>query len=264
MIGTIKVTRPPLLILGAIAPIALLLWVGKSWVYEGFLILITIFLGNAGWTLLNEYFDAEVDAINKPHKPIPSGSVEAIDVLVGGTLCIIVSLIANILVLRYNVIYSVGFLGHFCSYVYNVVRKDFLGNGCLGAVYGIASLMCLWPKHLFFSLAFATFTLSFNILQQWQDEYAELSKGIVTASKQLGKFKLPVVWILSLISLILYYLVYLPIMPKFLFMLGSVSVFCGGFAIIRNDKYLIEILCRRLSRLFLLFAFILLMIIVSI
>jgi hypothetical protein len=33
-------------------------------------------LANWGWTIYNELHDRKVDAINKPHKPLPSGQVD--------------------------------------------------------------------------------------------------------------------------------------------------------------------------------------------
>jgi len=73
LMGYIKVMRPPLTVLGLLASLALVLWSGKPLLYEGLLIILAISLGNTGYTMMNEVVDVDVDAKNKPWKPLPSG-----------------------------------------------------------------------------------------------------------------------------------------------------------------------------------------------
>jgi len=185
--GYIKVMRPPLTILGAVASLALVLWAGKPLLYEGLLIILAIFFGNMGYTMMNEVVDADVDAKNKPWKPIPSGQADfekalvISSVLIASSFCTVI-----ILTIRYGLFYLVGILGLVFSHVYNVLRKDLLGNVCMSGAYGIAALMSLYPKYPLFPVAFALLTFAFNLAVQYQDLEAERTAGVVTAPQQLG------------------------------------------------------------------------------
>jgi len=54
VIGYLKVLRPPLMILGLIAPLSLYLWSHKTIDFRGILVITAIFTGNLGYTLLND------------------------------------------------------------------------------------------------------------------------------------------------------------------------------------------------------------------
>jgi len=188
LMGYVKVTRPPLTVLGGIAPLALVLWAGKPLVWEGLLIVLAVFFGNMGYTMLNEVMDVETDAKNKPWKPLPSGQADLEKVLTASMFLIGFSL-ASLIVLSlfFNWFYMIGVLGLLFSHIYDVLRKDLLGNICMSGAYGIAALMSLYPKYLEFSLAFFLFTFAFNLAVQYQDLEAEKTVGVVTAPQQLGK-----------------------------------------------------------------------------
>jgi len=188
LMGYIKVMRPPLTILGAVASFALVLWAGKPLLYEGLLIILAIFFGNMGYTMMNEVVDADVDAKNKPWKPIPSGQADLEKVLIVSSFLIAASFCTVIiLTICYGLFYLVGLLGLVFSHIYDVLRKDLLGNVCMSGAYGIAALMSLYPKYPLFSVAFALFTFAFNLAVQYQDLEAERTVGVVTAPQQLGK-----------------------------------------------------------------------------
>jgi len=188
LMGYIKVMRPPLTILGLLASLALVLWSGKPLLYEGLLIILAISLGNAGYTTMNEVVDVDVDAKNKPWKPLPSGQADFEKVLVISSVLIATSFCTIIiLTICYGLFYLIGLLGLAFSHVYNVLRKDLLGNICMSGVYGIAALMSLYPKYPLFSVAFAMLTFAFNLAVQYQDLEAERTAGVVTAPQQLGR-----------------------------------------------------------------------------
>ena len=78
IVGIIKIIRPSnVLISGLTISVAVLIFGG-----EGFDILrlalmagIVGVLIDAGANVINDFFDVEIDRINKPHRPIPSGLV---------------------------------------------------------------------------------------------------------------------------------------------------------------------------------------------
>ena len=260
--GYIKVVRPPLTILGGIAPLALVLWAGKPLVWEGLLIVLAVFFGNMGWTMMNECMDIDVDAKNKPYKPLPSGQADWEKVFMASLFLIGLSF-ATLIVLSvlFGWFYMVGVLGPVFSYVYNVLRKDLLGNICMAGAYGIAALISLYPRYLIFSLAFALLTLAFNLAVQYQDLEAEKASGVITAPQQLGRVKTSLLGCLfSSLSLGIFLALlgetgYLPlasfIITAVLAMASSVSINYVGAGSMAQ-----EILNRYLGRIFLFAGFI--------
>jgi len=262
LVGYIKVTRPPLTILGGLAPLALVLWSGKPLVWEGLLIILAVFFGNMGYTMLNEVMDAETDAKNKPWKPIPSGQVDMEKVLVASVFlagCSLASLI--VLGLYFNWFYSVGAWGLLLSHVYNVLRKDVLGNICMSGAYGIAALISLYPKYLEFSLAFALLTFAFNLAVQYQDLEAEKTSGVVTAPQQLGVAGTVFLGALtSVISFMLFARLYEETLyfPLVFFKAASfiTLISAGSICVTKPESTVHELLNRYLGRIFLLIGFI--------
>jgi len=189
IIGYAKVLRPPLLLLGAVASLGLLKWSGQleTDMVKAFLILLMVFFGNEGWTIYNELHDKEVDRVNKPWKPLPSGQVDELTVFSLVVACLSVSILANcLLLLFYSNFYTLFVAFHISAWIYNAKRRDVLGNMCLGICYGLMALVCVYPSHLLFPLAFGLFTIAHNVNQQFQDVEAERTRGVVTLPQQLG------------------------------------------------------------------------------
>ena len=259
--GYIKVMRPPLATLGILAPLALVLWSDKP-LKEGVLVISSVFFGNLGWTMMNEYMDADVDAKNKPWKPIPAGEVDSYNVWFLSVVLIMFSL-ATIFFLgrEINCFYFVGFLGHLGSLVYNCLRKDLLGNVCMAISYGVAALISLYPRYLLFPLAFALLTLAFNLAVQWQDLSAEKAVGVITAPQELGRKGTAFLGlVLSLMSYLLFMLVFsrfrYPPLLMFAFT-GLVScVSCLSIIFVKPGSVVQEVLNRYLGRILLLAGFI--------
>lgn len=61
----------------------------------GFLV---AFLSTAGTMALNDYYDLEIDLINEPSRPIPSGLIEPGEALTCGFLCASLSIVASIMI----------------------------------------------------------------------------------------------------------------------------------------------------------------------
>ena len=249
--------RPPLLILGFLASVALLKWSNNLYdIPKSILIILAIGFGNAAFTTLNELKDVEVDRINKPWKPLPSGKVSKKSAQITIYASLILSVICLILLSVYNLFYLIiGILGLIGGYVYNAVRKDLIGNLFMGLTYGSAAAMSLYPKYLPFSIAFGAFTIAFNLLVQHQDLIAEKTAGVVTAPQQLGRDVTRYVSAtLSLISyLIYYYLWYVTgYAPLLLLQLTAILPI---FSAMYPESVVIETINRRITRLFLILGF---------
>jgi len=262
LMGYIKVTRPPLTILGFLASLALVLWSGKPLLYEGLLIILAISLGNAGYTMMNEVVDVDVDAKNKPWKPLPSGQADFEKVLAMSSILIASSFCTVIiLTICYGLFYLIGILGLAFSHVYDVLRKDLLGNVCMSGAYGIAALISLYPKYLLFPIAFCLLTFAFNLAVQYQDLEAERTAGVVTAPQQLGRIGTCLLgvalsaWSGALFCQLGIETDYLPLIA---FIISAILSMLSAFSIlfVSPESKVQEILNRYLVRIFLLIGFI--------
>ncbi|NJM86081.1 MAG: chlorophyll synthase ChlG [Cyanobacteria bacterium CRU_2_1] len=112
----------------------------------------------AGYTqTLNDFYDREIDAINEPYRPIPSGAISIPQVITQ----ILVLLIAGIALAygldqwaghRFPTITVTAIVGSFLSYIYSapplkLKKNGWLGNYALGASY-IA--LPWWAGHALF------------------------------------------------------------------------------------------------------------------
>jgi len=100
----------------------------------------------AGYTqTLNDFFDTEIDAINEPNRPIPSGKISIKDVKIQIWVLLIAGLIVAFLLDLYAkhsfpsvLLLALG--GSFVSYIYSapplkLKQNGWLGNYALGASY---------------------------------------------------------------------------------------------------------------------------------
>ena len=187
---------------------------------------LTAFLLTSSSMVLNDYFDREVDAINNPLKPIPSGKVSpknaiyfaAFLAFLGifsayliNVLCLAIALVSGIVSTAYNGYFKkTGFLGNLMVSLCVAIPFIF-GAAMLGKI----------PLHvlIFFTMVFLANT-GREITKGIVDVIGDKSKGIMTVAVKYGEFfasKLavafymlavflsPLPWLLGLLSI--YYLV---------------------------------------------------------
>jgi len=103
---------------------------------------MTVMLAAAGGYVINDYFDAEVDSINKPYRPIPSGIVSRNEALV---LSVVLALAAVALSLKSGLlsfVFVVLNTALLYAYSYKLKELGFLGNivvafeGAASIIYG--------------------------------------------------------------------------------------------------------------------------------
>ena len=133
-----------------------------SWTLENVLIAAACMLLSgpllAGYTqTLNDFYDREIDAINEPYRPIPSGAI-SIPRVVAQILVLLLAGVAVAYALdqwahhAFPVITAIALGGSFLSYIYSapplkLKKNGWLGNYALGASY-IA--LPWWAGHALF------------------------------------------------------------------------------------------------------------------
>ena len=91
----------------------------------------------AGYTqTINDFFDKEIDAINEPNRPIPSGKISIKDVkiqiwvlLIGINSCISIRFIRRT---YFPICFILALGGSFVSYIYSAPPLKLKQNGWLG------------------------------------------------------------------------------------------------------------------------------------
>jgi geranylgeranylglycerol-phosphate geranylgeranyltransferase len=114
--GYLTITRPVNAIVAGIASIIAYLIATGTVIPAAALLFIIVALITAAGNVINDYFDAEIDAVNRPDRPIPSGSLSRVSagnfagiLFVAGiiasmftnTLCITIALFNSLLLVAY-------------------------------------------------------------------------------------------------------------------------------------------------------------------
>ena len=136
----IEILRPGNAVMGAIS-IILVALIDKTLSIPVILAMITVFFETAAGNVINDYFDYNIDLINKPERPIPSGRISlkngrnyAYFLFTAGTVCgFLISYLTNnwipfIIVLIADVILYL--------YAYKLKNTPLIGNLAVGFMTG--------------------------------------------------------------------------------------------------------------------------------
>ncbi len=121
-----------------------------TWTLEHVLMAATCMLLSGpimtGYTqIMNDYYDREIDAINEPYRPIPSGAISLKDVIVQIWFLLIFGMIIAVALdlwagHEYFTISAIAGIGAFLAYIYSapplkLKQNGWLGSYALGASY---------------------------------------------------------------------------------------------------------------------------------
>lgn len=134
--GIIRIMRPANAVVAGLAAI-LGYFIASGTVVPGtFLLLTIVFLITAGGNTINDFFDAGIDRINRPDRPIPSGDVSprqawnmAFVLFAAG---IFLSIFTNLLCMAIAVFNSLLLV----LYAYRLKRSVFIGNAAVSYLSG--------------------------------------------------------------------------------------------------------------------------------
>lgn len=202
---------------------------GSCITYMGFppveIATLAFFIPIMGWIAglyLSDYLDRELDAIQKPHRPIPSGRIKPKEALgVGGAFALIGFLLSFILTLN-NVI--LVFIVAFLVFTYANISKSrgIAGNVNRGLVtvaayfFGIFSVDKPIAAYIWLlSLVFLIHDSNSNLIGAIRDVEGDKKGGYITVPVKYG---LKNSLILALILSVIYYLLILSIVIFFNFL----------------------------------------------
>jgi geranylgeranylglycerol-phosphate geranylgeranyltransferase len=183
----LELMRPFNCLMAGVAAIIGQTMVGGWDVQPAVLIFLAVFLVTGAGNAVNDYFDREIDAINRPDRPVPSGRVTSKQALMWSLIlfaagCTLAGLV-NWLCLVISTANSV--LLYF--YARNLKTTLLMGNICVayltgstflfgGAVYGYAGLASTYVPFELSSLA----TMSREIMKDVEDTKGDSKAGART------------------------------------------------------------------------------------
>jgi len=160
---------------------------------------ITYFFIAGSGMVINDYYDIEIDKINRPERPIPRG---AITLKQAKFLWIITSLIGITIAVLHSLVFNIGFLNIiivvffvFIGWVYAAWGKKsgFIGNiivsisFSIGLIYGAVLNNSNVPPYIFFFFLTSFFLLlSREVIKGCEDIEGDRKQGVKTLAIQIG------------------------------------------------------------------------------
>ncbi len=154
--------------------------------------MLVVFFAVAGGNALNDYYDREVDLINHPERPIPSGKIKPKNALIFGISMFILALIFSSLINFITLIIAIA--AEIAMYVYesNLKNKGLSGNTTISilvglififgaAIFGVEAILRIT---IFALMAFAS-NLGREIVKDIEDMEGDINR--VTLPKKVGR-----------------------------------------------------------------------------
>lgn len=191
--GLFRITRPANALVAGLAAIVAYLIATGTIVPAALLLLVIVALITAAGNVINDYYDADIDAINRPDRPVPAGLVTrggarsyAVILFLAGILvslftnplCIAIAIINSIILVLYAArLKSTPFFGNLA--VAYLSASIFLFGGALA---GITGLFHMLPVAAITLLAM----LARELLKDAEDVDGDLSGGAQTLPIRIG------------------------------------------------------------------------------
>lgn len=183
-------------------------------------ILIYFFIAGSGM-VINDYYDIEIDKINRPERPIPRGSISLKQAKL---LWLTTILIGIILAFIHSLLFGIGFLNviivaffAFIGWLYAAWGKKsgFIGNimvgisFSIGLIFGAVLNSFNIPIHIYLFFLTSSFLLiAREIIKGCEDIEGDKEEGIKTLAIQIGIKKATVVsFIFAVLAIICFVLV---------------------------------------------------------
>ena len=160
---------------------------------------ITYFFLAGSGMVINDYYDIEIDKINRPERPIPRG---AITLKQAKILWIATSLIGITIAILHSVLFNIGYLNviiavlfAFMGWLYAAWGKKsgFIGNiivsisFSIGLIYGAVLNNSNVPPYIYFFFLTSFFLLlSREVIKGCEDIEGDKNQGVKTLAIQIG------------------------------------------------------------------------------
>ncbi len=223
-IGSIVIMRPVNCLMGSLTVIIGILNTRTGIPLNMLLINILLgvltyyFLAGSGM-IINDIYDLEIDKINKPNRPIPSGAVSlkqakilfVITYAIGIAFAVFHSFLFNLGFLNIILAAFFGFIGWL--YAFWGKKSGFPGNiivsisFSIGLIYGAVLNSSVIPPYIYFFFLTSTFLLlSREIVKGCEDIEGDKTEGVKTLAIKLGVKKATVFSVIFEILAIIFFI----------------------------------------------------------
>ncbi|MFX1389184.1 MAG: geranylgeranylglycerol-phosphate geranylgeranyltransferase [Promethearchaeota archaeon] len=197
-------------------------------------VLTYFFIAGSGM-VINDYYDIEIDKINRPERPIPRG---AITLKQAKVLWIITALIGIIIAIFHSVFFNIGYLNiilavffAFIGWLYAAWGKKsgFYGNiivsisFSIGLIYGAVLNSSLVPPYIYFFFLTSFFLLlSREVIKGCEDIEGDKKEGVKTLAVRIGIKKSTIFSLLFALLAILFFILpyFTSIINPYLFLIS--------------------------------------------
>ncbi|MFX0040500.1 MAG: geranylgeranylglycerol-phosphate geranylgeranyltransferase [Promethearchaeota archaeon] len=183
---------------------------------------ITYFFIAGSGMVINDYYDIEIDKINRPERPIPRGSISLKQAKI---LWITTVLIGIIIAILHSILFNIGYLNvilavffAFMGWLYAAWGKKsgFIGNiivsisFSIGLVYGAVLNNSIVPPYIYFFFFTSFFLLlSREVIKGCEDIEGDKNEGVKTLAIRIGIKKATIFSIIfGLLAIIFFILPY--------------------------------------------------------
>ena len=229
---------------------------GSSIVINLILGLFTYFFIAGSGNIINDYYDIEIDKINRPDRPIPRGSITLKQAML---LWIVTAIIGIVISIFHGFLFNVGFLNIifvlfmvFIGWLYAAWGKKsgFIGNiivsvsFSIGLVYGAILNNSNVPYYIYFFFLTSFFLLlSREIIKGCEDIEGDKNEGVKTLAIRIGIEKsTKISMVFGIIAIVFFILPYFTDIINPVFFL--ISMFFGlgvvSYAVIKMMKRKLE------------------------
>ena len=254
---TIEILRPVNCLMGALTVMIGLLntrtSISLSLLLSNFILgtLTYVFLAGSGM-VINDLYDYEIDKINRPHRPIPRGSVSLNQARILFFTYLSIGLlisVLNVLIFNLNfiIIIIAAFFG-FMGWIYAKWGKKsgFLGNiivsisFSIGMIYGALLNSSIIPMFIYYFFLTSFFLLlSREIIKGCEDIEGDKKEGVKTLAIQIGTKRSTIFAMISSLLAVIFFILplFTSIINSFLFLITmSSGLIIVAFSIYRMIK----------------------------
>jgi geranylgeranylglycerol-phosphate geranylgeranyltransferase len=181
-------------------------------------VLTYIFIAGSGM-VINDYYDIEIDKINRPERPIPRGSITLKQALI---LWIVTSLIGMVIAIIHSILFNIGYLPitiavffAFMGWLYAAWGKKsgFFGNiivsisFSIGLIYGAVLNSSNVPPYIYFFFLTSFFLLlSREVIKGCEDIEGDKKEGVKTLAIRIGIKKATISSLVFALFAIIFYI----------------------------------------------------------
>jgi len=214
---------------------------------------LTYFFIAGSSMVINDYYDIEIDKINRPERPIPRGSITLKQAKILWITTILIGIIFSAL---HSLLFNIGYLNiitvvimAFIGWLYAAWGKKigFIGNiivgisFSIGLIYGaILNNSGIPPYIYYFFLTSSLLLISREIIKGCEDVEGDRKEGVKTLAIRIGiKKSTKIAMIFGITAIVFFVLPYFTVINQLLFLIsmvfGIAVVIFAVILMLKND-----------------------------